>query len=51
MLFRYWSKHPEWRLGQLIVNTSLVPDAFYNPDENFVRRWQRGLDAKGSKKK
>lgn len=30
-----------------MVNTSIVPDVFYNRDENFVKRWERGLANKG----
>ena len=38
-----WKEHPDWRLGQLIVNVSGTDDPFYMTDEELprkIRDWQ-----------
>ena len=49
LLHKYWLKHPQQRLGQLISNLSPIPDPFYVKDETFVEKMQGELKPKRSK--
>ena len=37
-LHKYWTAHPDLRLGQIIVNLSERVDAFYLEDDQLLHR-------------
>lgn len=42
---RLWERQPNWRLGELIVNTTGEHRFFYTEDDQLLRRIEEKLDA------
>jgi len=42
-LDRLWKKHPELRLGQLLINLTNDNDLFYIKDDTLLKRIKKGF--------
>ena len=47
-LSAYWKKHPDLRLGQIIVNVTGKSDPFYVEDETLLTKLQAQLNGPGN---
>ena len=49
-LRQFWMRHPDWRLGQVIVNLTeakSTSDIFYIEDDVFLHKLQQSKDETG----